>query len=450
MRNQYNRFVLETIQLEPHPNLLKIQITYNIPGLDYFNHTVEINHTHPLKIDTTLTKLIHNIALAEALSYWKLTAAPQLLINTHGLTQSEQTFWQWVYTYGMSEFHYHNQLEFWQNNFITFSSIPPIEQADQSASLNGECILSGGGKDSSLTLNLLKNHTTRQAAFVLETNHPIQSAADIAAVENYSLISTKRTLDPKLFGYNTKGFYNGHVPFSLQLAFIALAAAYLDQYQYVIASNESSANEPTLLWHDQQVNHQIAKSYQMETRLQQMLSRQLPAAPTYFSILRPLSELQIATLFSKLKPYHHVAISCNRGQKRNRWCGTCAKCAFSYAILFPFFPYPKLSTIFGSDLFSNSEIIAHLSDNCGLTDKKPFECVGTREETAAAIILSWHHYQQQQPPEAFTSLYKQVLERNPLSLEQIKRALSESWNNQHSLNDEYQQLLKHKLKELSL
>ena len=55
----------------------------------------------------------------------------------------------------------------------------------------------------------------------------------------------------------------------------------------------------------------------------------------YFSLLRCLTEFQIAMLMSSFTKYHKVFKSCNVGSKSVPWvwCGKCAKCLFVYIIL---------------------------------------------------------------------------------------------------------------------
>ena len=52
-----------------------------------------------------------------------------------------------------------------------------------------------------------------------------------------------RAIDPKLFDMNTAGYYNGHVPISGIIAFVLITAAYLYDYNFIVMSNEKSANE---------------------------------------------------------------------------------------------------------------------------------------------------------------------------------------------------------------
>jgi len=105
----------------------------------------------------------------------------------------------------------------------------------------------------------------------------------------------------------------------------------------------------------------------------------------YFSFLRPLSELAIASVFSTLNAYHSVFRSCNVGSKKGVWCGKCSKCLFAYLMLAVYLPKPTLKGIFGSDLLDDPALSAVLDELSGVSETKPFECIGTIEEVNAAL-----------------------------------------------------------------
>ena len=109
----------------------------------------------------------------------------------------------------------------------------------------------------------------------------------------------------------------------------------------------------------------------------------------YFSLLRGLSEFNIARLFSHYRKYHHVFRSCNLGSKNNNWnwCLNCPKCLFIYIILSPFIERDELISIFGEDLYEREDLLDTFKEIIGYSDTKPFECVGTYEEARYAVSL---------------------------------------------------------------
>ena len=79
----------------------------------------------------------------------------------------------------------------------------------------------------------------------------------------------------------------------------------------------------------------------------------------YFSMLRPISELQIAYLFSKLEKYHKVFKSCNVGSKTEpwHWCCNCPKCLFVFLIMSPFIELERLTEMFGENLLEKESLL---------------------------------------------------------------------------------------------
>lgn len=117
---------------------------------------------------------------------------------------------------------------------------------------------------------------------------------------------------------NKEGFLNGHTPFSALVAFSSVIAARMAGLSYIALSNESSANESTV--QGSTVNHQYSKSFEFEEDFHQYQTDHLPGSAYYFSMLRPLSEFQIAKYFAKQKQYHKIFRSCNAGSKTDSWC----------------------------------------------------------------------------------------------------------------------------------
>jgi hypothetical protein len=115
----------------------------------------------------------------------------------------------------------------------------------------------------------------------------------------------------------------------------------------------------------------------------------------YLNVVRPLSELHIAKIFSTHPEYFGTATSCNRNwvlSERSpdapRWCGTCPKCTFSFSLFAAFLPAETVTKMFGQNLFENAELLPLYRELWGTEGFKPFECVGTPEEAQAAFYLA--------------------------------------------------------------
>ncbi len=133
------------------------------------------------------------------------------------------------------------------------------------------------------------------------------------------------------------------------------------------------------------MNHQYSKSFEFEQDFREYVAHIVDTPISYFSLLRPLAELQIAYVFSKQKKYHKIFRSCNAGSKKGIWCCNCPKCLFVYIILSPFLSVEELRDIFGEDLFDKESMETYFRQLADIDEVKPFECVGTRSEVLASL-----------------------------------------------------------------
>ena len=168
-------------------------------------------------------------------------------------------------------------------------------------------------------------------------------------------------------------------------------SAYISGKKYVVLSNESSANEASVAGSD--VNHQYSKSFEFEKDFADYLAKYIPCGVSYFSLLRPLSEIQIAAIFAGLKEYHPVFRSCNAGNagtKFDTWCLDCSKCLFVTMILSPFLTDDEIKEIFRINLLNakSEKMKTYFEQLIGLHESKPFECVGSVDEINFAMCLA--------------------------------------------------------------
>ncbi len=194
---------------------------------------------------------------------------------------------------------------------------------------------------------------------------------------------------------NARGALNGHVPITGYLYFLSVVIGLLSGRTHVAFSNEESAEDGNVEFHGKEINHQWSKSLAFETMFQKYVSTFITKNVTCFSLLRTLSELKIAEIFCTYPQYLPLATSCNKNWQilskdahRPRWCGECPKCAFAFALFSAFLPKNDLEGAFGANLFDDVELLPLYRELLGLTGHKPFECVGTKEETAAAFIMA--------------------------------------------------------------
>lgn len=412
LRKQYPVFFYHAFNYEVKNNDLILAFDFSI-GNEIRFRPVSIIPFHKLYTDfynakqwTTIENLIFHIGMIELISYWKCTCSPKIIVEAGSLDAAAISWWKKIYYNGLGEFFYVNNIKTNYEHFVEIISNSTKSFQKQSFVLHNETIIPvGGGKDSPVTLELLKN--TSSIPMIINPREATTACVEVAGYKD-NFLQINRTIDPLLLHLNAKGFLNGHTPFSAMLAFYALLLAVLSQKQNVALSNESSANEATV--QDSDVNHQYSKSFEFESDFRNYVSRYINDELNYYSFLRPLSELQIACLFAQLPQYFSVFKSCNAGSKTDIWCCRCPKCLFTFIILSPFVEPEVLTTIFGTNLFENETLIPVLKELTGETEVKPFECVGTRKEVCIALCEACKHYKTLPPLLEYfqtTPLYQQ-------------------------------------------
>ena len=353
--------------------------------MEEFHPTLKIENKNIINYDENIiNNLVFNLGLIELISYWKCTCSKNVIIKCGYLNEEQISWFNKQYFYGLGEFFYRNKIETNETDFMNII-VDYDNKADYEINYNGSgnLICIGGGKDSIVSLELLKKENNK--AFIVNPKEVTLDCAHVAGLNDIDIIGVKRTIDSNLLALNKKGFLNGHTPFSALLAFLSYLTAYLYNKEYIILSNENSANQSTVI--GTYVNHQYSKTYEFECDFYNYSFKYLKLPIKYFSILRPLNEYQIASLFSNFKKYHKIFKSCNVGSKENPWiwCCNCSKCLFIYSILSPFLYKDELVEIFGSDLFESEDLLETFKELLGFGAHKPFECVGTIEEMNYAI-----------------------------------------------------------------
>lgn len=333
-------------------------------------------------------KAIFGIFVMCGISYFKAFLPAKIEFVTHGLSKEQKDFFEKIYTQGLGEFFYQNEID--PRGKINFPNGEKAYTAQKIATLSGSIVPIGGGKDSITTAEILKSQGEEFETWTVGSYPFFGTMLDKIGAPH---LRVQRKIDPQLFALNKEGALNGHVPISAILAFLGVASAILRNRKNIMLSNESSANEPNTELHGIKINHQYSKSLEFEKDFQSYVHEFISPDIDYFSFLRPLSEMKIAEIFCKnfLEKYAHDFSSCNRNFRIQshatnwRWCGECPKCAFVFAIFSPFVEKAKLIEIFGANLFEKKELQQTFRELLGLEGHKPFECVGEIDEVRAAL-----------------------------------------------------------------
>ncbi len=419
LREKYKKFIYKSYEKTVEDDHLVVKFHFETEGLESFvskwkfplKVTTE-NGTEDVKIldaesiedlvnDEILDRMIFSLGMVETISYYKITCPKTVVIECGSLSRWQQGWWQKLYRNGLGEFLYINGIEYIEPEELVGFELSlkgnSLKEADAASegnreahakdmplhddvSYEGALVPVGGGKDSVVSLEILKGEPI--ITYTINGNETTRNVIDVCDYKSGDYVA-KRILDKKIIEMNEKGYMNGHIPFSAVVAFSAVISAYLTGRKNITLSNENSANESTVK--DSFVNHQYSKSFEFEKDFNEYFKTVTDSDIHYFSLLRPLTELQIAALFSEAKKYHSVFRSCNKGSKQGIWCCNCPKCLFVYIILSPFIEEEDLIKVFGEKLLDKESLDLDFRELCGIEENKPFECVGTRREVLACL-----------------------------------------------------------------
>ena len=412
LREQYPRFAYRGYEIEENDSCLKITYRFETLGLSEFAPVWVFpkaeGDCRRWSEDRLMQDMIFSLGMVELISYWKIACPPTVTVEAGRLNQDQIDWWKDLYFNGLGEFFYVNGIkEADPNHFMDIrcgvrrtglsaeggpetdkeGEAPGVSAVHSASQVSGGVLVPiGGGKDSAVTLELMWLAGKTVYAYIINPRGATIHTTEVAGLDADHVINVRRTLDANMLELNRQGYLNGHTPFSALVAFSSIIAARMHGLSMVALSNESSANESTV--QGTTVNHQYSKSFKFEEDFHYYQTTYLKGSAYYFSMLRPLSEFQIARYFAGQKQYHGIFRSCNAGSKTDSWCGRCPKCLFVYLILSPFLPAQEVMDIFGRNMLEDWDLKDTLDQLVGIKEEKPFECVGSRDEINTAAVLT--------------------------------------------------------------
>jgi len=439
LRDEFPFFTYEGYDFSYSAHGLDIRYYFNLADRYKFSPTIFIPHKEffiPEKdLMDLLPNLVFHLGLIELISYWKSACSKQLIIKPHSISQEQVAWWKKCWFNGLGEFFFLNSISTDIDQFmeVVVDSEEPLSPLH--CSFKPDVIVPiGGGKDSIVSLETLRK-LPGVTPLILNPRGASVHSIFMAGFAHSGMIGINRTIDPLLLQLNDQGFLNGHTPFSALLAFVTILSAALSGKRNIALSNESSANETTIP--GSPVNHQYSKTFEFEQDFRDYVHKWISTEINYFSLLRPLNELQIARIFYRFPKYFSVFKSCNVGSKTDSWCGKCPKCLFTYIILAPFLNPDQLTEIFHRDLLNDIDLAPTLDQLTGFAPEKPFECVGTISEVNAALQETIKKFGDKPLP-----VLLRYYASSPTSESSSFHELLESWNPQNFLLPQFEELLK--------
>lgn len=330
-------------------------------------------------------QLLHLIA---GVSYYKAAVPEQVSIDSYAIDAGTAALVETVYLNGLGEFAYRNGLNLRGRFKLPVGDAQPREAAPSLGLSHHALVAIGGGKDSLVSIEALRNADVAETVTWIGGSQLIRACAERTGLPTLNI---GRTLAPELFELNRQGAWNGHIPVTAVNSAIMVLAALVQGMDQVVFSNERSASYGSQIAGTGEVNHQWSKGWAFEQAFGEYVQQHVAADLHYYSLLRPLSELAVARQFAKTDFYDAHFSSCNRnfhilGERPvNRWCGVCPKCHFVFLALAPFMPKTRLVRIFGRNLLDDADQAGGYDALLEFEDHKPFECVGEGKESRAAM-----------------------------------------------------------------
>ena len=399
LREKYESISYDSFSFRENENDLEINFFYSLGDIK-FVHKLNVIKKHFFVMDNLVDRdvFLFNLGMAELISYYKCACPKKVIIKAGHLSDEQIEFWKKLFFNGLGEFRFVNNIKTQYDEFVNFENTTGLTfKKSKIDNFSGNLVPIGGGKDSVVTIELLKAQNADNTCFIV---NPRGATVDTVVTAGYTMddsVEVIRKIDPTLLELNKNGYLNGHTPFSASLAFLGIFCALVSGREFVVLSNESSANECT----DEETgaNHQYSKSLEFEIDFVKYVERNITSYIHYFSLLRGMREIDIAKKFAEYKKYHKIFRSCNVGSKNggNDWCGKCPKCLFVYIILAPFLEEQEMIDIFGHNLLDDKELERYYKELTGVYKTKPFECVGTRAEVNEAICLLKEKYKDNLP-----------------------------------------------------
>lgn len=390
--NSYEYFIFKSYSYDS--NLKTATFNYSIDDKYFFKETFIFDFEYVNYETKALDIALRNLFLLCGVSYYKTYLPKNIKIEGFELSKNQANFYCNTWQKGLRELFYTNNLPI--STPVKFPHNENIQDIPVEFIGSGKLVAVGGGKDSLVSVGLLEKKMPNEKVATWSVGHKSQLAPLVNAI-GHEHFYIERKIDTPILS-SLPNTYNGHVPISSIFAGVGTVLAVLTGYKDIVMSNENSANEPTTVIDGEQVNHQYSKSLEFEKDYQKLLLNLFGDSIRYYSLLRHLNEVQISKLFSEngFSKYKNVFCSCNKAFRQDQaevsWCNKCPKCAFVFLVLTSFVDKNELENAFNGNPLIDPKNQKIYNELLGNTNSKPFECIGTIDESKWAMLNAFKLY----------------------------------------------------------
>ncbi len=371
----------------------RLEFNYSFDDALHFTEVLEWPEGTVLPDSEVFNNVANLYHILAGTSYYKLYPTKELKLKNGNLDRAQADFFEDVYRQGFGEYLYVNQL----NPNIIGRFVDVKEEVLPTATKydgKGAVVMVGGGKDSLVTIDLLKKGGKDFSTFRVNSSTWVDRQLEKIGAPNSTV---KRLLDSKLVRNEFQDSLNGHVPVTAMVSTAAVLDAVINGRSTIVASSEASSDIPNVEYAGMQINHQFSKSLELETKYANYLKEYVGSTFVYFSLLRPWTMLKIVEYFSNniFDEYSGLWSSSNDNFKLGNnqtvpsWDVHYSPKTLSVFGLFAAFIKPeKLIPEMGGDYFEPDEFSKTWNELVGNVGVKPLECVADVDEMRLAIKLA--------------------------------------------------------------
>ncbi len=397
------KYASETLKIDNiHVDGKELVINYSVDEhtfrTEIFYEDVDFNTLVEKYSQAYVDKLVFHIALVEAMKFCSL--APKvfdLTAYSSFMTAETDELFTLLFNKIFAQHKWENGLAHYNGPELRHDS-PAESGIVATVAINHSCstlFSCGGGKDSLVAMKLLEAvdepYAVAQYSHSVYGKYEQQQALIDDLVEHVHAKAQRRMMviddfldSPTLSAHYKHKISTVCAPETPSGVFEMLPIMLAHGYKYLVVGHEKSADVGNFWWDEaeQEVNHQWGKSLDAETALNGYIENNLITDFRYYSILKPIYDLLIFQLLIKDERLVKHTQSCNVSKP---WCKRCPKCAYVWLNFYAYLDENLVNDIFQENLLDVPELKQTFRAMAGLTNHKPFECIGEIGETQLAL-----------------------------------------------------------------
>ena len=205
---KYPNFIYNNYKISEDSEKIYFDYEFEIEGLAKFTpkHEILKKGFRWKHLESNILKnIVFNLGMVEAISYFKATCSENFIIKCGRLDEKQEKWFRKLFYLGLGEFRYINKIQTSEEDFVKFKSIGNFIELEEIPKITSGIIIPiGGGKDSNVTMELLKDKFQNINPFMIGTKEVSYNCIQIAGFSKDSIIEVNRIIDKNLIDLNKK------------------------------------------------------------------------------------------------------------------------------------------------------------------------------------------------------------------------------------------------------